>query len=65
MLTRPRSSRGQDLSPSFFCRRQARSGRASSPRGERRRVNDQLMWIPEIARLITSRWISLVPSKIV
>jgi hypothetical protein len=25
----------------------------------------QLMWIPEIARLITSRWISLVPSKMV
>jgi hypothetical protein len=25
----------------------------------------QLMWIPEIARLITSRWISEVPSKMV
>ena len=32
---------------------------------EKRHVNDQLMWIPEIARLITSRWISLVPSKMV
>ena len=26
---------------------------------------DQLMWIPEIAREITSRWISEVPSKMV
>jgi hypothetical protein len=26
---------------------------------------DQLMCTPEIARLITSRWISLVPSKMV
>ena len=26
---------------------------------------DQLMWMPEIAREITSRWISEVPSKIV
>ncbi len=25
----------------------------------------QLMWIPEIARLMTRRWISEVPSKIV
>ncbi len=25
----------------------------------------QLMWIPEIARLMTSRWISDVPSKMV
>ena len=26
---------------------------------------DQLMWMPEIARLITSRWTSEVPSKMV
>ncbi len=32
---------------------------------KKRHLNAQLMWIPEIARLITSRWISLVPSKMV
>ena len=28
-------------------------------------ARDQRMWTPEMARAITSRWISLVPSKIV
>lgn len=35
------------------------------PLGARVRVRRQRMWRPEIARAMTRRWISLVPSKMV
>jgi len=46
-------------SKSTALRRQA--GRAADAAGEAR----YLIWTPEIARLMTRRWISEVPSKIV